>query len=94
MVERERPVKVGVRVELLMRWLDDRFFTRCITVDSKGPTMVQIQQIVESVLSDVPIERLGEGAGATALQVVDRDAFALELARQWVRTGLPRIPTR
>ena len=48
--------------------------------------MVQIQQIVESVLPDVPIERaaLLDAPKRTTLQVVDRDAFALELARQWV----------
>jgi len=28
------------------------------------------------------------------LLVVDRHAFALELAREWVRSGLPRSPVR
>jgi hypothetical protein len=26
------------------------------------------------------------------IKVIDRDAYALELAREWVRTGLPRNP--
>jgi len=33
-------------------------------------------------------------APARELQVVDRDSFALELAREWVRAGLPRNPIR
>jgi hypothetical protein len=59
-------------------------------------TMAQVQQIVESPLSDVPIDRvLAEGPPPTRdLQVVDRDAFALELAREWVRARLPRNPIR
>jgi len=58
--------------------------------------MTQVQQIVDSLLPDVPVERWqGIGPAARAeLQVVDRDAFALELAREWVRTGLPRNPVR
>ena len=90
----ESELKVSVRPELLGQWLGDRLFTRCIQVDMEGPNMVQIQQIVESVLPDVPIERAASsGAGeAISLQVVDRDAFALELARQWVQSGLPRAP--
>ena len=93
-VERERELKVSVRPELLGQWLGDRLFTRCIQVDMEGPNMVQIQQIVESVLPDVPIERAASSGAenAISLQVVDRDAFALELARQWVQSGLPRAP--
>lgn len=58
--------------------------------------MAQGQQIVESPLSDVPIDRLQiDGAESNReLQVVDRDSFALELAREWVKTGLPRNPVR
>ena len=26
------------------------------------------------------------------IKVIDRDAFALELTREWVRAGLPRNP--
>ena len=33
-------------------------------------------------------------AGPTVALVVDRDVFALELAREWVRSGLPRSPVR
>lgn len=88
--------KVGVRAQLLERWLGERLVTRCIGVDAQGLTMTQVQQIVDSLLPDVPVERW-QSIGPTAraeLQVVDRDAFALELAREWVRTGLPRNPVR
>jgi hypothetical protein len=76
--------------------------------------MVQVQQIVDSMLPDVPLQRRkkpekplenNKANGKTdtkdraqksgfMLQVVDRDAFALELAREWVRSGLPRTPVR
>ncbi len=85
-------VKVSVRGELLERWLGERLVTRCIRVDKQGLAMTQVQQIVDSLLPDVPVERAG-GTG-TELQVVDRDAFALELAREWVRIGIPRNPVR
>ncbi len=88
--------KVGVRAELLERLLGERLISRCIRVDPTGLTMAQVQQIVESPLSDVPIDRVvSEGPPPDReLQVVDRDAFALELAREWVRAGLPRNPIR
>jgi hypothetical protein len=58
--------------------------------------MAQVQQIVDSLLPDVPIERLQSAVPVPTreLQVVDRDLFALELAREWVRTGIPRNPIR
>jgi hypothetical protein len=79
--------------------------------------MVQVQQLVDSLIPDVPIEQpLAPGpsqVGPTGqdvavappageppeqdrfeLMVIDRDAFALELAREWVRSGLPRMPMR
>jgi hypothetical protein len=92
----EGQAKVGVRAELLERWLGERLVTRCIRVDQQGLTMAQVQQIVDSLLPDVPIEHLQGAAAAITreLQVVDRDAFALELAREWVRTGMPRNPVR
>jgi hypothetical protein len=90
----ESATKVGVRPELLRAWLGERLVSRCITVDDTGPTMAQVQQIVESLLPDVPIERHAPDDGIPMLQVVDRDAFALELAREWVRSGLPRTPIR
>jgi hypothetical protein len=92
----EKLVKVGVRAELLERLLGERLFARCIRVDAQGLTMAHVQQIVESPLPDVPIDRLlPEGsAPPRELQVVDRDSFALELAREWVRAGLPRNPIR
>ena len=92
----EASAKVGVRAELLERWLGKRLVTRCIRVDQQGLTMAQVQQIVDSLLPDVPIERLQAGVAnpGRELQVVDRDAFALELAREWVRAGIPRNPVR
>jgi hypothetical protein len=88
--------KVGVRAELLERLLGERLVARCIRVDAQGLTMVQVQQIVESPLPDVPVDRVrGDGkTGDRELQVVDRDSFALELAREWVKVGLPRTPIR
>lgn len=90
----EQNAKVGVRAELLERLLGERLIARCIHVDKQGLTMAQVQQIVESPLPDVPIDRLlSDGpAPERELQVVDRDSFALELAREWVKTGLPRNP--
>jgi len=92
----ERNLKVGMRPELLQGWLGERLINRCIYIEKTGPTMTQVQQIVDSFLPDVPIERPGLEADPMKpmLQVVDRDAFALELAREWVRTGLPRTPLR
>lgn len=88
----EADLKVAVRPELLQGWLGERLITRCLRVDADGPTMTQVQQIVDSLLPDVPIERAGGRDKEPKLQVVDRDAFALALAREWVRTGLPRTP--
>jgi hypothetical protein len=92
----EHLAKVGVRAELLERLLGERLIARCIRVDAEGLTMAQVQQIVESPLPDVPIDRLLVDGPATGhdLQVVDRDSFALELAREWVKAGLPRNPIR
>jgi hypothetical protein len=57
--------------------------------------MSQVQQIVDSLLPDVPVQRRRKPpAEGFELLVVDRDAFALELAREWVRSGLPRSPVR
>jgi Domain of unknown function (DUF4062) len=108
----EAGLKVGVRWHLLAEWLGERFLTRCIRVDRKtGLTMVQVQQVVDSLIPDVPIEQPADLDAPPAdldappdqqppaeqeyeLKVVDRDAFALELAREWVRTGIPRAPLR
>jgi hypothetical protein len=87
--------KVGVRAPLLERWLGERWVGRCIRVDGNDLTMAQVQQIVDSLLPDVPIERRGKGLDpGFQILIVDRDAFALELAREWVRSGLPRAPVR
>jgi hypothetical protein len=91
----EKTLKVGVRGPLLERWLGERWVGRCIRVDSHDLSMSQVQQIVDSLLPDVPIQRRKkDGADGFELLVVDRDAFALELAREWVRSGLPRSPVR
>jgi hypothetical protein len=84
--------KVGVRAELLVRLLGERLITRCIRVEGQALSVTHVQQIIESPLSDVPIVRTLGIPEPPELQVVDRDAFALELAREWVKSGLPRNP--
>lgn len=87
----EAQVKVSVRAPLLERWLGERWVNRCIRVDGSELSMTQVQQIVDSLLPDVPLERAAKApAPGRELLVVDRDAFALVLAREWVRSGLPR----
>jgi hypothetical protein len=96
-MEYERKVKVGVRAPLLAAWLGERWVDRCIRGDGGDLSMAQVQQIVDSLLPDVPVERRRAASGEEdgfQLLVVDRDAFALELAREWVRSGLPRSPVR
>lgn len=91
----EKTLKVGVRGPLLELWLGERWVSRCIRVDSHDLSMSQVQQLVDSLLPDAPIQRRKkDGANEFELLVVDRDAFALELAREWVRSGLPRSPVR
>ena len=101
----EQDVKVGVREELLLGWLGERLITRCIEVPG-GLTMSHVQQIVDCLVPDVPLEfchptGLAAEAGTAAepsprptIKVIDRDSFALEIAREWVRAGLPRNPAR
>lgn len=92
---KEQEIKVGVRAPLLERWLGERLVGRCIRVDTNDLSMTQVQQIVDSLLPDVPIQRRRKAPETGfELLVVDRDAFALELAREWVRSGLPRSPMR
>ncbi|MFO0820646.1 MAG: DUF4062 domain-containing protein [Pirellulales bacterium] len=91
----EAMLKVGVRGPLLERWLGERWVGRCIRVESYELSMNQVQQIVDSLLPDVPIQRLKKDPQiGFELLVVDRDAFALQLAREWVRSGLPRSTVR
>lgn len=91
----EQSWKVGVRAPLLERWLGERWINRCIRVDGNDLSMSQVQQMVDSLLPDVPLERRTKSPEqGFELLVVDRDAFALELAREWVRSGLPRSPVR
>ncbi len=56
--------------------------------------MIQVQQIVDSLLPDLPLERSVKKTKGTGLelQVICRDSFALELARDWVLSSLPRMP--
>jgi hypothetical protein len=91
----EQALKVGVRPLLLTEWLGERWVGRCIQVDSNDLNMAEVQQIVDSLLPDVPVERRKKTPeNGFQLLVVDRDAFALELAREWVRSGLPRSTVR
>jgi hypothetical protein len=93
----EENLKVDVRTPLLERWLGERWVSRCIRVDGNDLSMSQVQQIVDSLLPDVPVQRRRQTSSdqtSYELLVVDRDAFALELAREWVRSGLPRSPVR
>jgi Domain of unknown function (DUF4062) len=97
---REGSLKVDVRRSLLERWLGERLVTRCVEVGTEL-TMVDVQQIVDSPLPDVPLERpplLARGGtepadpSAREIVIVSRDTFAVQLARQWVRAEIPRIP--
>jgi hypothetical protein len=96
-VIQEWVLKVGVRGPLLEHWLGERWVGRCIRADSYDLSMNQVQQIVDSLLPDVPVQRRKKAnapENGFELLVVDRDAFALQLAREWVRSGLPRSPVR
>jgi hypothetical protein len=91
----ELTLKVGVRPPLLERWLGERWVGRCLRVDGHDLSMSQVQQIVDSLLPDIPVQRRRKApTEGFDLLVVDRDVFALELAREWVRSGLPRSPVR
>src|SRR5258708_3226484 len=91
----ESTLKVGVRAPLLEQWLGERWVDRCIRVDGNDLNMSQVQQIVDSLLPDVPVQRRKE-APETGFELLDvaRDPFTVELAREWVRSGLPRSPVR
>jgi Domain of unknown function (DUF4062) len=109
----ERTIQVGVREELLERWLGERIVTRCIRIRESQLTMAQVQQVVDSLLPDVPVEMQpatklvtsqtigndvppvprgpdAEDPTAPLLLVVDRDAFGLAIAQEWVLAALPR----
>lgn len=91
----ESQLKVGVRSPLLEAWIGERWVSRCIRMEGYDLSMSQVQQIVDSLLPDVPVQRTGKATDSgVELLVVDRDAFALELAREWVRSGLPRSSMR
>jgi hypothetical protein len=95
----ERDIEVNVRGQLLVEWLGERLIRRCIRIEEPGLTMMQVQQIVDSLIPDVPVQRRdgdpmpnADGPTVPRLIVVDRDAYALELAREWVRATSPRAP--
>ncbi len=91
----EFQLKVGVRAPLLEEWIGERWVSRCIRMEDYDLSMSQVQQIVDSLLPDVPVQRTRKVPDSgVELLVVDRDAFALELAREWVRSGLPRSSMR
>jgi hypothetical protein len=91
----ESQLKVGVRAPLLEGWIGERWVSRCIRMEGYDLSMSQVQQIVDSLLPDVPVQRTKKVPDTSVeLLVVDRDAFALELAREWVRSGLPRSSMR
>jgi hypothetical protein len=100
----EREAQVGVREELLLGWLGERLITRCIEVQG-NLTMPQVQQIIDCLVPRRPAGTVHqpEPPGKTnvkdpdpsiapSIKVIDRDSFALELAREWVREGLPHSP--
>lgn len=101
----ERDAQVGVREELLLGWLGERLISRCIEVHGTF-TMSHMQQIIDCLVPDVPLEfchvtGLASGVGTgmepprrPTIRVIDRDSFALEIAREWVRAGLPRNPAK
>jgi hypothetical protein len=91
----ELQLKVGVRSPLLEEWIGERWVSRCIRMEGYDLNMTQVQQIVDSLLPDVPVQRTRKAQDSgVELLVVDRDSFALELAREWVRSGLPRSSMR
>jgi hypothetical protein len=53
----ELGLKVGVRATLLEQWMGERWVGRSIRVDGLDLSMTQVQQIVDSLLPDVPVQR-------------------------------------
>jgi hypothetical protein len=104
MAPRELGTKVGVRWQLLEEWLGERLITGPVKVDADtGLTPRHAQQIVESPLRDLPVEQAlpdddhspdAEPVPKFKIDVVDRDAFAVELARAWVRTAVASAHVR
>ena len=97
----EPTVKVDVRWQLLRHWIGEALIRRAVRImPESGLTMTDIQHIVESLVPDVPIDwpQPTEESTSTGrrgrLMVVDRDGFALAIARQWVAASLPRVSAR
>ena len=95
----EETVRVWVRHDLLEDWLGEYLIRGVIVVDAQTGLMVsQVQQILDWPWPYVPVRGLSQaddpGADQDPWIVVNRDAFALELAREWVARELPRNPAR
>ena len=94
----EGTVRVWVRRYLLEEWLGEYLIRGVIKVEPQtGLTISQVQQILDWPWPYVPVCGLSpsEQAVDTAFPiVVNRDSFALELAREWVARELPRNPVR
>lgn len=90
--------RVWVRRDLLERWLGGYLIRGVITVDREaGLTVSQVQQILDWPWPYVAVRGLATpppGVDSEAPIVVNRDAFALELARETVARELPRNPAR
>lgn len=91
---RNRPLNSSFPMApLLQDWIGEQWISRSIQGDSYNLSMSEIQRVVGSLLPDVPLECPRKKPNtAFELMVVDRDVFALELAREWVRSGLARSP--
>lgn len=94
----EEASRVWVRHDLLEHWLGEYLIRGVITLDHEtGLTVSQVQQILDWPWPYVPVRGLASpdpGVDETSPIVVNRDAFALELAREWVARELPRNPAR
>jgi hypothetical protein len=94
----EETARVWLRHDLLEDWLGEYLIRGVITVDREaGLTVSQVQQILDWPWPYVPVRGLSPpepGVDNEPPIVVNRDAFALELAREWVARELPRNPAR
>lgn len=68
---------------LLQDWIGERWSSRSIQVDNYDLCISENQQIVDSLLPDITLKRPRKKSNTGfELMVVDRDVFALELARE------------
>jgi hypothetical protein len=74
-------------------WLGERWVGRCIRVDGNDLSMSQVQQIVDSPLPDVPVQRRKKvPEDRFELLVVDRDAFRARTGARVATLGLTALP--